>query len=149
MNNYIINNETIAIIPYEKKKSMIFEVNKKLVINKSPNSIIKNNCLLYGSSILGRLKGTEKLTGYTYKAPIIIKENELLIFFPTNSPRVKTCSWLSVKYIEEYYYDKIKKINVIRFSNNMKLELNVSLNIINNQISRALQLENKVRKMVY
>ena len=94
MNNYLINSNTLAIMSYQSK-SIVFEKNKKIIINKNPNAIIKCNCNMYGSSYAGRVEGTKKLTGYSYKAPIIIEDKNNIIFFPTSSPRLKNTSWIN------------------------------------------------------
>ena len=61
LNNYIINYETLLIIPYEDNKSKIFEVDEELIVNMKPFDIIKNSCLFFGSSYEGRREGTSSL----------------------------------------------------------------------------------------
>jgi phytoene dehydrogenase-like protein len=64
---------------------------------------MEESCEFFGSSLIGRQKGTTKLIGITHKAPIIIEETREIIFFPTTSPRLSCCSWISLKNIEKYY----------------------------------------------
>lgn len=141
---YKINTETLAIIPISKKKSKIYESDSVFVVNTNAKKIISENCEYFGSSYAGRKKGTMELIGITHKAPILIEEANNLIFFPTSSPRLNDCGWISLNNLESYqpYDDE----SVIRFQNNLKLQVNASNKIIDNQVLRATRLESVIRK---
>ena len=137
MNEYEINEETLAVVPL-KEKSVIYETNSTFVVNKNANKIMEESCEYFGSSLAGRQKGTTNLIGISHKAPIIIEETKELIFFPTTSPRLSKCSWIALANIEKYYRKKNKL--VIEFKNKKKVELDVSYGVIDNQILRATKL---------
>ena len=142
MDNYEINENTMALI-FNNYKTIVYEKNKILVINKTPNEIIKYSCEYFGCSYKGRVEGTKYLTGITHKSPLIIEESCEMIFFPISSPRLNTCSWLRNKYILNYKKNDNKCL--LTFSNNKKIELNCSYEIINNQILRSSRLESIIR----
>lgn len=144
MKDYVINADTLAIIPCENNMSMVYEGEKIIIVNSKPNNIIKMNCLRNGSTLSGRQKGTENMTGDVYKVPIVVRESDSLIFFPTSSPRLKSVSWISLNNIDRTYYDKVNCLSIVIFMNSVKVEFNVSLNIINNQIFRATRLEHNL-----
>lgn len=106
--------------------------------------IIENSCEYFGSSYLGRHKGTENLTGINYKSPIIIEETKNIIFFPTISPREKDCSWLSLFYIKNYY--NIERKTKVLFDNNENYIFDISYGSFDNQYLRATKLESILRK---
>lgn len=137
MNEYEINEDTLAIIPL-KNKSIVYENNQKFVVDKNVNEIMEDSCEYFGSTLSGRQKGTSKLIGVTHKAPIIIEETREVIFFPTTSPRLPKCSWISLGNIRRYYRKKNKLI--IEFKNKKTIELDVSYGIIDNQFLRASKL---------
>ena len=112
MNSYEINSETQAIIPIGDDKSKIIESGRTLIVNQSPMKIIDRSCKYFGSSYQGRFIGTKNLIGVSHKAPIIIEETKEIIFFPTNSPRLDNCAWLSLKHLQNY-----KKSNNISVNN--------------------------------
>ncbi len=142
--NYEINNETIAICPLTKNTSKIIELNDEFIISKSVNSIMENSCEYFGSTLLGRKKGTKNLIGVSHKSPIIVEESKEMIFFPTASSRkAEECTWIRLKYIEKYY--KCDNFIKIEFTNNNFLKLNLSYGIIDNQILRATRLESVLR----
>ena len=110
-----------------------------IVVANSVKNLIEENCRYYGSSYRGRKQGTSDLIGVTHKSPIIIEESSNLIFFPTCSPRLKNCSWISLNNIESYKDYQMESI--ITFQNNLTLKIPVSSKIINNQVLRATRLE--------
>lgn len=141
---YKINSDTLAIIPISKKKTKIYENDNVLVINKNAKKIISENCEYFGSSYEGRKKGTMELIGITHKAPILIEDSNNLIFFPTSSPRLNDCGWISLNNLDSYQpYDEE---SIISFQNNLKLQVGVSNKIIDNQVLRATRLESIARK---
>lgn len=141
MQDYIINKDTLAIVPCAGDLSLVYEGKNMFVIYDKPNNIIKKNCLRFGSTLMGRQKSTECITGVSYKAPIIVSEYNKWVFFPTSSPRLKSVAWISLSNVDKAYYNFLKRVSVILFNNGVLLEFDVSLNIINNQIFRSMKLE--------
>lgn len=142
MKEYEINEDTLALISLNEK-TKVFEIDKTFIIDKETSQIIEDSCEYFGSSFAGRKRGTEKLIGVSYKAPIIVEESKNIIFFPTNSPRIKSCNWISLNNLERYY-SKNKK-TVLEFKNHQKIMLNSTYGIIDNQILRATRLEAVLR----
>ena len=102
MNDYEINIDTLAIIPIDETTSKVYETETEYIVNKSSNSIIKDNCEYYGSSYKGRCEGTKYLTGIKTKQPIIVEESRNMIFFPTTSTRSKQSYWIALNKIIDY-----------------------------------------------
>ena len=143
LDNYEINQSTLAIVPINNNESKVIEEEGTIGIKKTTTGIIDDSCRFFGSSYLGRHEGTESLLGINYKAPIVIEESKEIIFFPTASPRVEDCHWISLKHV-----DKLKKNNghtKILFKNGEELELNVSYGSLENQLLRATRLQSIMR----
>lgn len=138
--SYEINKSTLAIIPIDQNSSKIYEEEDNFVIKKSVSNIINSSCKYFGSSYNGRYEGSKDLLGMSYKLPIIIEETQEIIFFPTSSPRFNNCSWISLKKINNY--EKNKTGVTINFKNGLNLEFDLSIFSLENQIFRALRLEN-------
>ena len=137
MKNYEINEDTLAIISnYPNTK--IYEGNKSYLIKDNTLNIIKKSCEYFGSTFEGRRRGTQILTGYSTKSPIIIEESKDIIFFPTSSPRSKNCSWISLNNVNDYR--KIDKNTEIIFKNMSKISVNISYYVFTNLILRATRL---------
>lgn len=144
MKEYEINKETLAIIAIEEDKSMVYEKENEFIVYCSSLKIIDDSCKFFGSSYKGRVEGTKKMIKMSHKAPIIIEESNNIIFFPTMSPRLEECSWISLNNIETFI--KNGKNTIIEFSCGKKIELNISFLIIDNQILRAARLESILNK---
>lgn len=142
--NYEINSSTLAILAVDNKISKVIEEEEEFLVNESTIKIIDKSCKFFGSSYFGRFEGTKHLIGISYKSPIIIEETKNIIFFPTASPRISDCSWISLNNITSY--DKIKNKTKLTFSNGYNLELDISYNILENQILRATRLDSVIRK---
>lgn len=142
MVDYEINDRTLALISTDKN-TLVYEDDKIFNVSKNANEIMEDSCAYFGSSLSGRQQGTSNLIGVTHKSPVIVEESREIIFFPTCSPRLKNCSWLSLKNIDRYYTEG--KFVVIQFKNGQKIKLNLSYGIIDNQILRATRLESVLR----
>ena len=147
MESYEINKDTVALIPKDDDKTIVFEVDKSFVINKKPLKIVEESCEYFGSSLEGRQIGTSKLIGFTHKVPVIIEESFELIFFPTLSPKNDECSWLSYSHI--FKPDKFKDKTIVELKNGKKILVDVSRSIIDNQLYRCSRLKDvlQVRKI--
>ena len=144
MISYEINRNTLALIPIDEEQTKIIEKNRKFIINNNIMDIIKRSCEYFGSSYVGRKEGTRRLTGITHKSPIIIEETNNMIYFPTESPRLNTCSWISFNNIKKIINNNGKAI--IIFDNDKVLKLNISYYTLDNQILRSSKLDSVLRK---
>ncbi len=144
MHNYEINRQTLAIISCGEEKAKVIEENNEFFINLSTAKIIDDSCKFFGSSYDGRFEGTKKILGISHKAPIIIEESRGIIFFPTTSPRLERCSWISLNNISDYY--AINGETIILFNCGKKIKIELSYGIIDNQVLRATRLESLLKK---
>ena len=142
MKDYEINSTTLAILPINNNKSIVYEETEEYIIEKSSNNIIKENCQFYGSSYEGRCIGTKALTGIKTKYPIIIEESRNIIFFPTSSARTKQSSWIALNKIKTYSKNDDK--SKILSKNDKKINLDISYYSLDNQICRATMLKSKL-----
>lgn len=147
--NYEINKNTLAIISIENRKSKIIEISNEYEIEESSYHVIDYSCKYFGSSFLGRHKGTKELIGITHKSPIIIEETSKLIFFPTTSPLRNDCIWISLNNILKYYSNNQRNTAIIEFKSGEKIELEMSIGSLTNQILRATRLQVVLCERIY
>lgn len=143
MEDYEISSATLAIVPLGEEVSKVYEEEDEYIIQKSANSIIKDNCEFYGSSYEGRCIGTKSLTGIKTKFPIIIEESRNIIFFPTSSTRTKQSTWIALNKIKEISKKEHQNSEIL-FKNQDTLDLDISVNSLENQIVRATMLKSKL-----
>ncbi|MBQ6497627.1 MAG: competence protein ComK [Bacilli bacterium] len=137
---YEINRGTLAIVPQEDERSLVYEDNESYVVDQKPFSIMEESCKYFGSTYEGRKNGARNILGAEYKVPIVIEDSNNLIVFPTTSPQSEDCVWISlkrVKRIEKMDYNNTKVI----FDNDKEIIVNCSYYTIENQLSRASRLD--------
>lgn len=139
MESYEINKETIALIPRENK-TIVYEEDNSFIVDKTPLEILEDSCEYFGSSLQGRQIGTTSLVGFTHKVPVVVEESFNLIFFPTLSPKNKSCSWLSYSHILKL--DKFKNKTILQAKNGKRIIIDSSTAIIDNQMYRCSRLRN-------
>ena len=137
---YEISKGTLAILPNENEKSVVYEDNERYIVDQTPFNIMEESCLYFGSSYEGRKKGAKNILGAEYKVPIVVEDSNNLIIFPTTSPQSKDCSWISLKRIKN-----IKKVDSnntkIIFDNDKEIIVDCSFRSLENQLSRASRLD--------
>ncbi len=143
--NYIINDETLLVMPYMDHRSKVYELDGVFLVDREANDIIRDSCLYFGSSYEGRKEGTKHLINCEMKVPIIIEDTKLIIVFPTCSYRNSNNMWISYKNLLKYA--KLDSDNsVLYFKDNNNITINVRYNIIDNQIIRCIKLESIFNK---
>lgn len=144
---YLIQRETLALIP-EDNKTKIIELEKTKYINENINKIITINCCLNGSTFEGRQKGSAYLLGTSYKPPIILNNDLNIILIPSHSHRNKDCTWLNLTSIL-HYYPNINNTVKIELINHQIITLNISYQMFDKQILRATRLESAIKGRIY
>lgn len=137
---YELSNGTLAIVPNEEEKSVVYEDDDRYIIDEKPFKIMEDSCKYFGSTYEGRKNSAREILGAEYKVPIVVEESENLVVFPTTSPNSPECVWISLKRVKKF--QKIDACNTkIIFDNNKELIVPSSYRSIENQISRASRLD--------
>ncbi|MCB5236649.1 MAG: competence protein ComK [Niallia nealsonii] len=144
VDKYCINYYTLAVLPYILTNgtiySKVYEHDNVFLCKLSPLMIVKTTCGYLGSSYEGRRDGTRKLMTYHHKLPIVIDDFNSIYFFPTHSPRNNNCAWISLHHILDTKKIEVSKVR-ITFQNLQKIEVDISLYTLRNQIMRTNSLK--------
>lgn len=138
MLEYEITSKTCALTSISEEKTEVIELGRKFIVEEKITEIIKRSCEFYGCTLDGRIQGSKLQLGTKYKLPIIIENTREIIFFPTISPRLQECSWISLKNIKSYKEHNYGTIVEFRDKNNLYIP--ISLESLENQIFRATKL---------
>lgn len=135
--NYKMTLDTFALLPAFDIDYQTRAITSKGVIRiaQPPLSIIKENCLYYGSSYNGRREAVLYHLNYQQRTPIPIHPSIGIIAFPTKSIKHADCKWLFFHAIRD-----IRKVNqkvYIEFINGQHLSINESVHTIRKQYDRA------------
>ena len=140
---YFINEDTLLLVPKDKKTTKIYDINGEYIIKKNIFDVVDESCQYYGSNYNGYVSA-KKTLDMDYKLPIIIDEVKEVVLFPTCSPKLNNCIWICVNNVENY--NKNKKNSIIKFINGESHEINITINVLENQILRATMLLMKLKK---
>lgn len=144
LNRYEINRNTLLIIPIDSKSSKVYEYGREFIVNKSSLRIIKDSCLFFGSSYIGRKESSNYLLGIEMKTPIVI-DGENIIFFPTSSCIRENSIWVSYNNLMKYYkYDDEK--TTLYFYRHFSINIECKYSGIDSQFVRCIKLENLIIK---
>jgi len=136
---YEINDETLAVLPFEKGNTRIVEKDDEYVVKDTPYEVMEHSCKYFGSSFEGRVLGTKDILGSVYKAPVIVEETQKLIFFPTEAVQSENVSWISYNNIKNV--EKHGKQTKIVFNNESFIIVNCPYFSVKNQIFRCSMLQ--------
>ncbi len=136
---YEINDETLAILPFDKNKTRVIEKNDEYIINDTPYEVMEHSCNYFGSSFDGRVVGSKSILGSVYKIPVIVEETQKLIFFPTEALASENVGWISYKNIRNV--EKHNKKSKIVFNNGDSVIVDCPYFSVKNQIFRCNMLE--------
>ena len=138
--NYEISKGTLAIVPNQKKGSLVYEDEFRYLVNQTPYTIMEESCKYFGSSFEGRREGAREMLGAEYKVPIVVEDSDNLILFPTTSPLSPDCCWISLKRIKKYYCIDQNHTKIV-FDNGKEIIIDCSFRTIENQVSRGSRLD--------
>jgi len=138
--NYEISKGTLAVVPNEFEKSIVYEDEEKYFVDQSPFQIMEESCKYFGSTYEGRKIGAKEILGAEYKVPIVVEDSNNLIVFPTTSPSSNGCVWISLKRVKKIEKITSNQTRVI-FDNNIEIVVDCSFRTLENQLSRASRLD--------
>ena len=139
MNTYIFNEETLYIEYIDKEIHIEEMYDEKSIETNNIIKIINDSCIFYGSSYIGRKEGTKSLISESYKLPIILKENKLIVIFPLNSIKGQNAIWINYTNILSYHKISNNKV-LVRFIGGKSTVFHISYFTFHNQIAKCSRL---------
>ena len=139
---YEINLSTLMLIGLDNENTRVITEDDDFIIKESCKKIVDNSCRFFGSSLVDRIKATNRLVNMASKTPILIEETRNMIFFPLKSTREKNNIWISFNHLDKY----IKEDNntIFKFKNGKQITINFSYYIVDNQVTRSLILDYEI-----
>jgi competence protein ComK len=147
---YEINTRTMYIEPITyggKIYSRAVELEDEYLSPYKPLEIIKKSCNYFGVDYESRKRGTRQLIGYSRKLPIIVEPTYHIYFFPTVSPLIPECIWISFEHVETYQRLAAHKTMII-FRNKQSHIFPVSVSTIEGQMLRTSLLKTKLLQRI-
>lgn len=142
---YTINKNTYVIKNEDKNTTKIIEKGKVLTKKEDSATIISDSCSYYRYSLNYRVKESKKIFKSNYKNPIIIDNEDKIIFFPIKSITSKENIWISYNNLITFLRKKHNTILV--FFDGSTLIVPVNYSIISSQVSKCFILDKMIEKI--
>lgn len=139
---YEIDLSTLMLVGIDDDSTKIITTDNEFIIKESCKKIIDNSCKFFGSSLVDRIKSTNRLVNMASKTPIVVEDTRNIIFFPLKSTREKNNIWVSFNNLDTYTKEGSK--TKLLFKCGKQINLNFSYYIIDNQVTRSLILDYEI-----
>lgn len=152
IDNYLINENTLALLPAEQ---IDFDINvletaQIIKVRKTSLELINAACYTEWSTYEGRRQAVIHHTRFKRKIPIPINIKKGIYFFPTHSPTSIHNKWISYKQIDKITEDPCNPIKaIIIFRNGTKLSVNISYHILDKQMQRTFECIYRMERESY
>src|SRR5699024_11520142 len=134
-------------IEYETK---VYEENGIILVRERMDKIIQESCKQIGfSTYEGRMEAARHITNYERKIPVVICKWLGICFFPTHSFTHMDNYSISSEHIYDVVPTDDKKSSIIRFTNDLFLEIPCSTYSIKEQYKRSKELLKLSRANMY
>ena len=142
---YTINKNTYVIKTEDKNTTKIIEMGKTLNKKENPATIISDSCSYYRYSLNYRVEESKKVFKSNYKNPIIIDNDNKIIFFPIKSITSKENTWISYNNLVTFL--RKKHNTVLVFFDGSTIIVPVNYSIISSQVSKCFILDKMLEKL--
>ncbi len=142
MKNYLIDNDTIALLK-KRDKTIIYTLDDQKIFNTNYKFILEYNCNYYGSSLDGRKKSAKSILNVKYRVPIIVDELHNIILLQLNSSRDKECLFLVANKI----LDMEEENNQLKITciNKQEFYVNLSKRSLEKMLLQSFKLNNTLK----
>ncbi|SHG03794.1 competence protein ComK [Ornithinibacillus halophilus] len=137
---YVITPRTMAIFPAKQMEfgSIIFEVDRQVMVKETPSEIIRASCMHYGSTYEGRRRSVIEHLGFRNKIPIPIDPTRRLYVFPTHSLTNYDCAWILHHQIAFIQKHPNPTQSIVHFRNDQRVVLDISYKQLKTQVERTM-----------
>ncbi|MFT8390839.1 MAG: competence protein ComK [Sporolactobacillus sp.] len=150
VDNYIIRQETIAILPTDScdgsLESIVLEENRQFRCRQKPLRIIEESCVYYGSTYMGRKKSARSM-GFKSMPPVCICSELSIFFIPLMAEAHRGCAWIAHAHVLNWQ-DVDKRSAKIEFSNRQTLAVKGNAASFGRKVMRAAQYRLTLHKRI-
>lgn len=146
LSNYFIRDDTYIIIPamHTHYDSIAVANSGVYPIRQTPSEVLKHTCSNGSYDFESKKRQSELYFDNGYKLPLSLREDMILIAFPTKGMKQIHCAWIIERNIKYIYKHNNDNDSVIMFKNGLKIILDISYDILKNQCRKALDFQNYI-----
>ncbi|MBQ8293101.1 MAG: competence protein ComK [Bacilli bacterium] len=136
----MINNKEILYIKQGNRESIIYNLNQKIIIDKTLTNLLNEWCLEELTTLDGRMEAIK--TKFHFKKFVPIYINKELMLMPTKGK--KDIDNIYVNIVNILGVDKLDKKAVIRFRNQTKLIVDIEYQKLKKYYERSLKIYHSI-----
>ena len=141
-NEEIITESTMALIPHYTNTGhlhcTLLETFGETKIEESTYFVLNESCVYYGGSFDGSLKSAQRILKRQKNLPIMVSIPLQYCMIPLGSPMKNDTAWVAYQHIDDI--DSKGPNSIIIFHNQVKLEVNISKDVLEHRINKAARL---------
>ena len=147
MKNYVLNGDVLCFTQDVENEENILVIEKKDRVNIKMDcfKFLKNSCSFYGHSYKMQRQFIIDNFNYYIKTPIVLSEYDMIIFFPTTSPKSKECIWIAYNNVERYISEN--DYTKIFFKGGKVINISAPYSTIDSQITKCIKIEKFINNM--
>lgn len=138
----IITESTMALIPHYTNtghlRCTLLETFGETRIEESTSFVLTESCMYYGGSFEGSLKSARRILKGQKNLPIMVSIPLQYCMIPLGSPMKKDTAWVAYQHIHDI--DSNGPNSIINFHNKVKLEVNISKDVLQRRREKAAHL---------
>jgi competence protein ComK len=127
LNDYIIHEYTMGILPYYSDHgelySIVLEQYRVVKVALSPIKIMNDSCIFYGSDMDGRKASAHSIFAGKKMMPVLVSEKYKLCMIPVCSPYKPKCVWIAYQHVLDVIDDNGQALILFTNHNKAKVEL--------------------------
>lgn len=148
---YIINRQTMALVPYHMVGSgrfytKVFELYRNILVEQSPLEIIEFSMQKYAANYQGAKEASEYHLRIKQVLPIKVCGKLDIYLFPTKNVKSLDCVWLCLDPI--IHFERVDTRTMVHFTNGDKIEIDMPLSKLERQVNLTNQLRVRLTKVV-
>src|SRR5690625_1368481 len=150
MEKYIINNNTLALLPAKQLEydTTVIDIEQTLHTRQTPMHIMSQSCLAYLSVYDGRRGAVIHHT--RHKERIVLPGNacERRIFFPTHGTRHIDCCWIAYHHVVSFEtLESDPKLTKVTLSNGKTTTVPISARSFHTQMLRSFEVLQIIKRI--
>jgi competence protein ComK len=134
--SYLINQDFMSMVGHldrnGKKCTLVNELNRMLLVDKSPLEILEASIRRVGFNLKGALESSKRNLGGIHMHPFMVNPILGIIVFPTKSHKHEDVIWFNPNHIKRTWGKK--KLTIVVFRNGQTIIVHMKLAFFNNKM---------------
>ncbi|MGO4889623.1 competence protein ComK [Anaerobacillus sp. MEB173] len=148
--SYKIHSESMVLRPVYNESgklcTIVDELYQKILVLKSPYSIVRESLNFYGGGYEGTIEAAKKILGNKKMLPICIAAPLDIYFIPMTSAKSHDCIWFALNHMVHVESSTDKMKSLVNLKNGQNVVVNLQKGIVESKRYRAAYLKETISR---